>query len=56
MSGGGFNDELLRCPLVWIDEGKWDNFADPTLVLRRLITEPSRRVEEKYLSKIDLVG
>lgn len=51
-----FNDALLRCPLVWIEEGKWKEFGDPTIVLRQLITEADRYVERKHQELVSQVG
>ncbi len=50
------NDDLLRCPLVRIDEGKWDRFADVTTTLRELVTQGSRMVNPKHLKLVELVG
>lgn len=53
---GEFQAGLTKCPLVLLDEAKWSRFADPTAELRRLVTEPSRTVNQKYASEIPLDG
>lgn len=47
---------LLKCPLVWIDEGKWDKFTDVTQTLRKLVTQTSRTVNPKNLDLFELCG
>lgn len=51
-----FNDELRRCPLVLIDEGRWSKFVDVTTILRELVTQPSRTVNQKFQDPLELVG
>lgn len=47
---------LTRCPLVLIDEGKWDSRADVTTTLRNAVTEPSRNVNKKHHDFTELNG
>ncbi len=51
-----FNDDLRRCPLVQISEGKWNRFVDVTTMLRDMVTQPSRTVNRKYHEPIELMG
>lgn len=53
---GQFNDELLRCPLVIVDEGKWSKHVDATLVLRKLVTQAARMINAKNLKPAELKG
>lgn len=47
-----FNGEIVKCPIVWIDEGRWDNSRDPTLMLRQIITENDRKINDKHASLV----
>lgn len=51
-----FNAELLRCPLLRIEEGKWSKHVDATAMLRDLVTEASRTINRKYHDEVELVG
>jgi hypothetical protein len=48
--------ELQRCPLVYIDEGKWAKYVDVTALLREYVTQPSRTVNRKYHDPVELQG
>lgn len=53
---GDFNDDLMKCPLVVIDEGKWFQNVDVTTILRELTTEPSRMMNPKHHAATELLG
>ncbi len=53
---GAFDADLLRCPLVKIDEGRWNRFVDVTTLLRELATEKTRNVNRKHLDSVELRG
>lgn len=48
--GGDFNEELVRCPLVWIDEGVPGRRGNITAELRALVGRSSFTLSEKFLS------
>ena len=51
-----FNDELRRCPLVVVEEGKWNRFDDITTKLRRFVTDTTRSINKKHLQTMELSG
>lgn len=51
-----FNDVLRECPLVVLDEGKWDKWTDVTTLLRSLVTDSKRTINKKYHQQIELSG
>ncbi|MCC6811365.1 MAG: hypothetical protein IT381_28305 [Deltaproteobacteria bacterium] len=53
---GTFDDGLLRCPLVKVDEGRWNKFVDVTALLRELVTQTSRSINRKHQDLIELEG
>jgi hypothetical protein len=53
---GEFQTELRKCPLVIIQEGKWNKHVDATTLLRELVTDPSRNANRKHVDPIELRG
>jgi len=52
-----FNDDLLRCPLVSLDEGNWEAGAkNPTVFLRRLSAAAQHSINRKFQDPVDLSG
>lgn len=47
---------LQKCPLLQIDEGKWDRYADVTTLLRELTMQSSRMINPKHLAHMELTG
>ncbi len=48
--------ELHKCPLLKIDEGKWNNYVDATALLRELVTQPARMINRKHHDPYEMVG
>lgn len=51
-----FNDGLRRCPLVVVEEGKWNRYDDITNKLRRFVTDASRSINKKFHQPLELSG
>lgn len=51
-----FNDELRRCPLVVVEEGKWRRWDDVTTKLRQMVTDKNRSINKKFKNMHSLHG
>lgn len=48
--------ELHKCPLLKIDEGKWNKYVDATSLIRELVTQSARMINRKHHDPYELVG
>lgn len=53
---GGFNADLFKCPLIYVDEGLPAGVKDISIKLRALIGATSFTSTEKYLANHDVIG
>ena len=52
----GFNDEVCRCPLVFIDEKMPEHKGDVTATLRNMLSVTDRTLKRKYKAPTELSG
>lgn len=53
---GDYNEEIIQCPLVWIDEGVPGRKGNITAELRAIVGRSSFSCKEKYLSNRPVLG